>query len=229
MSTAQEQAARSSVTQPADIPNRDFILKFDVAGEQMQDAVLATASPAGSKVPGGYFTLILQPPARVRAEDVTPRELIFVLDTSGSMRGSPSKRRRSDEPRARRLCAADTFNLITFSGDTHILFPEPVHATPDNIRKAQEVSAESRSGSGGTEMMKAIRASLEGSDNAGHVRVVCFMTDGEVGNDMEIIAEVQRHPNARVFAFGIGSSRQSFSARQDGAVRPRRGGLRGTQ
>ena len=43
-----------------------------------------------------------------------------------------------------------------------------------------------------------------------HLRVVCFMTDGYVGNDMEIIAEVQRHPNARVFAFGIGSSVNHF-------------------
>ena len=42
------------------------------------------------------------------------------------------------------------------------------------------------------------------------MRVVCFMTDGEVGNDMEIIGEVQKHPNARVFAFGIGSSVNRF-------------------
>src|SRR5207237_121056 len=47
-------------------------------------------------------------------------------------------------------------------------------------------------------------------DEAGHVRVVCFMTDGEVGNDMEIIAEVQRHPRARVFSFGIGQSVNRF-------------------
>ena len=55
-------------------------------------------------------------------------------------------------------------------------------------------------------MMKAIKASLDPSDAQGHVRIVCFMTDGYVGNDMEIIGEVQKHPNARVFAFGIGSS-----------------------
>lgn len=54
-------------------------------------------------------------------------------------------------------------------------------------------------------MMKAIRAALDASDERDHVRVVCFMTDGYVGNDMEIIGEIQRHPNARVFSFGIGS------------------------
>src|SRR5437016_5798481 len=103
----------------------------------------------------------------------------------------------------------DTFNLITFSGDTHVLFPRPVPATPENLRQAQSFLA-SRSGSGGTEMMKAIKAALDPSDASDHIRVVCFMTDGEVGNDMAIIGEVQKHPNARVFAFGIGSSVNRF-------------------
>src|SRR6185437_13749246 len=95
------------------------------------------------------------------------------------------------------------------SGDEHILFPEPVPATKENLRKAQAF-LETRQGGGGTEMMKAIKASLNPSDKQDHVRIVCFMTDGYVGNDMEIIGEVQKHPNARVFAFGIGSSTNRF-------------------
>src|SRR5262245_26158005 len=59
-------------------------------------------------------------------------------------------------------------------------------------------------------MIKAIRAALDPSDKQDHVRIVCFMTDGYVGNDMEIISEVQKHPNARVFSFGIGSSVNRF-------------------
>jgi Ca-activated chloride channel family protein len=103
----------------------------------------------------------------------------------------------------------DTFNLITFSGNTHILFPEPVPATRESLARAQEFLA-SRSAGGGTEMMKAITAALEPSDASDHIRIVCFMTDGYVGNDFEIISEVQKHPNARVFAFGIGSSVNRF-------------------
>jgi len=103
------------------------------------------------------------------------------------------------------LYPQDTFNLITFAGDTHILFPQTVPATKENLRKAQQFLA-SREGSGGTEMMKAIRAALEPSDKQDHIRIVCFMTDGYVGDDMTIISEVQKHPNARVFSFGIGSS-----------------------
>ena len=136
--------------------------------------------------------------------------MVFVLDTSGSMMGFPIEKAKEAMKLAMdALNPRDTFNLITFAGDAHILFPQPVPATPDNLRKAQEF-LRSRQGSGGTEMMKAIRAALDTSDQQGHVRVVCFMTDGEVGNDMEIIGEVQKHPNARVFAFGIGSSVNRF-------------------
>jgi TonB family protein len=59
-------------------------------------------------------------------------------------------------------------------------------------------------------MMDAIRAALAPSGEQDHVRIVCFMTDGHVGNDMEIVSEIQKHPNARVFAFGIGSSVNRF-------------------
>ncbi|MDP3001202.1 MAG: VIT domain-containing protein [Bryobacterales bacterium] len=187
------------------LPNKDFILRYDVLGRQMQDAVLTHRAARG-----GFFTLILTPPERVAERDITPKEIVFVLDTSGSMSGFPiEKAKEAMRLALNGLNPQDTFNLITFSGDTHILFPEPVPATPANLSQAQAFLA-SRSGGGGTEMMKAIRAALDPSDSQRHLRVVCFMTDGFVGNDMEIIAEVQRHPNARVFSFGIGSSVNRF-------------------
>src|SRR6185295_2252341 len=187
------------------IPNKDFVLSYDVAGKNIQDALLAHRSDKG-----GFFTLILQPPDRVVAEDVTPKELVFVLDTSGSMSGFPIEKAKETMKLALDgLYPADTFNLITFAGDTSILFPQPVAATPANLKKAQAFLAD-RSGSGGTEMMKAIQASLEATDSQDHVRIVCFMTDGYVGNEAEIISEVQKHPNARVFGFGIGSSVNKF-------------------
>src|SRR2546421_3760191 len=189
----------------ATIPNKDFIFRYDVAGKKIADALLTHSSAQG-----GYFTLILQPPERVTVEDVTPKELVFVLDTSGSMYGFPIEKAKETMKLALdNLYPYDTFNLITFSGDEHILFPEPVPATKENLAKAQAF-LESRQGSGGTEMMKAIKASMDPSDKQDHMRVVCFMTDGYVGNDMEIIGEVQKHPNARVFAFGIGGSVNRF-------------------
>jgi Ca-activated chloride channel homolog len=188
-----------------EIPNRDFLLKYDVAGKGIEDTVLTHHDSRG-----GFFTLILQPPQHAAAEDIAPRELVFVLDTSGSMSGFPIEKAKE----TMRLALADlnprdTFNLITFSGDTRILFPKPVPATAENMRLAQSVLAGSY-GSGGTEMMKAIKAALDPTDSQDHVRVVCFMTDGYVGNDLDIVAEVKRHPKARVFAFGIGTSVNRF-------------------
>jgi Ca-activated chloride channel homolog len=103
----------------------------------------------------------------------------------------------------------DTFNLITFAGDTHVLFDKPVSATKANLEKAQAF-LDGQRGGGGTEMMKAIKASLAPSDSQSHLRIVCFMTDGYVGNEGEILSEIKKHQNARVFSFGIGSSVNRF-------------------
>jgi Ca-activated chloride channel family protein len=223
-----------------EIPNRDFILKYDVAGGKIEDALLVHANassghnskggdgePSVGSAGGGYFSFILQPPDRVRDEDATPRELIFVLDTSGSMSGFPIETAKKTMRRAiEHLRPGDTFNLITFAGDTQILFPSPVMATAANVNQAIQFM-EGRRGGGGTEMMKAIRAALGEqqcgptencavneravrSDDRTPLRVVCFMTDGYVGNDMQIVAEVQKHPEARVFSFGIGTAVNRF-------------------
>src|SRR5690349_15525291 len=170
----------------ATIPNKDFVLKYQVAGETINDALLAHRTDRG-----GFFTLILQPPQRVSAEDVMAKELVFVIDTSGSMQGFPfAKARETLLLALDNLYPHDTFNLITFAGETKILFSEPVPTTPENVNKAKKLLA-SAGTDGGTEMMKAIKAALDPSDSQQHVRIVCFLTDGLVGNDNEILAEVQ--------------------------------------
>src|SRR5215475_4123961 len=93
------------------IPNKDFILRYDVAGQKIADAMLTHSAGAG-----GFFTLILQPPERVTTEDVTPKELVFVLDTSGSMSGFPIEKAKETMKLAlNNLYPADTFNMITYA------------------------------------------------------------------------------------------------------------------
>jgi Ca-activated chloride channel family protein len=204
--TLVERASASKATvrlaQRTAIPNKDFILRYDVAGRKIGDAVLTHRDRRG-----GFLSLVLTPPEqRPAVAEVTPKELVFVLDTSGSMSGFPIEKAKETMRLALdALYPQDTFNLITFSGDTEILFPEPVPATPDNLARARQFLS-TRSGRGGTEMMKAIRAALEPTDSQKHIRIVCFMTDGYVGNDLEILAAIRRHANARIFSFGIGSS-----------------------
>src|SRR5436853_7199366 len=100
---------------------------------------------------------MIEPPRKTGAADAMPKELVFVLDTSGSMMGFPiEKAKEAMKLALDGLYPQDTFNLITFSGDTHILFDKPVPATKENLAKAQAFLS-SREGSGGTEVMKAIK------------------------------------------------------------------------
>ena len=187
------------------LPNKDFILRYSVAGREIGDSVLSYQDDDS-----GYFTLVLQPPQRVTVEDVTPKELVFVLDTSGSMSGFPIEKAKETMKLALDgLYPRDTFNLITFAGETKVLFEKPVPATMLNLAKAQAFLA-ARVGGGGTEMMTAIRTALEPSRSSEHVRIVTFMTDGYVGNDQAILQAIQEYSNARVFSFGIGSSTNRY-------------------
>jgi Ca-activated chloride channel family protein len=197
-----------TLTNQAEIPNKDFILRYRLATDEIGDAFLAHHDERGS-----FFTLILQPPRKVVPEQLVPRELIFVLDVSGSMHGFPIEKAKEVMSKLiDTMHAGDTFNLITFAGHTRILWAEPRPNTPENRAEAQALLS-SLKGGGGTEMMKAINAALVQTRSAAEatgprpLRVVCFMTDGYVGNDMAIIDAVRKNADTtRVFSFGIGNS-----------------------
>ncbi|MFH1418895.1 MAG: VIT domain-containing protein, partial [Planctomycetota bacterium] len=149
------QAETIELAGSTEIPNRDFILTWRQAADTITESILTHTGEHGN-----FFTLILQPPERVKDAQAVPRELIFVLDTSGSMSGFPIDKAKECMAKAMDgLRDNDTFNLITFAGDTHILWDEPRPGTWENIAEAQNFLA-SREGSGGTEMMTAINAAL---------------------------------------------------------------------
>lgn len=209
--------ATVSLKQKNEIPNRDFVLKYRVAGQDIGDAVL---THAGAK--GGFFTLVLQPPARVTPQQATPKEMIFVIDCSGSMSGFPIEKAKA----TMKLCIEamnpnDTFNLVTFAGGLGYCFDMVVPNTPANQRKALDYLANLQGG-GGTEMMKAINAALGGPHDPERLRIVCMMTDAYIGNDMEILDAIQKNAkDTRVFSFGIGNSINRFLI--DGMARAGRG------
>ncbi len=198
--------ARVELEDKATIPNRDFVLRYAVAGKEIGDAVLTHASAKG-----GFFTLILQPPDRVPEEQITPKEMIFVIDCSGSMSGFPiEKAKKTMKMCIEQMNAYDTFNLISFAGGTGYCFNAPVPNTRENQRKALDY-LNALQGGGGTEMMAAIQAALANQNDPERLRVVCFMTDGFIGNDMAILDAIKESADsARVFAFGIGNSVNRF-------------------
>jgi Ca-activated chloride channel family protein len=201
-------AGQATVTlaNKTEIPNKDFILHYRTATDAIGDAFLVHTDERGT-----FFTLILQPPQRVLPEQAMPKEMIFVIDRSGSMSGFPIEKAKETMRLAiERMNPYDTFNLLSFSGGTGRCFPRAVPNTPQNRAIALRYLADLY-GSGGTEMMPAIREALGGPHDPRRVRIVAFMTDGYIGNDFAIIDAVRQHAGtARVFAFGIGNSVNRF-------------------
>lgn len=188
------------------IPNRDFVLSWRQSAEHVTDQVFTHTGAHGN-----YFAIMLRPPARVDDAMAVPRELVFVLDTSGSMRGFPMEKSREVVDRAlATMREGDTFNVITYSGATRVLWPSPRPATTQNIAEARQLLA-TLQGGGGTEMMTAIEAALTQApveeDRVRPLRIAMFFTDGDVGNDVAIIDAVKKNRGTtRVFTFGIGNS-----------------------
>lgn len=186
--------------------DRDFRLRWRVGGEAPEVGLLAWRNPTLGREPG-VFTLVVQPPAGAADEEASPRELVFVLDCSGSMTGRPLEAAKEVVRRALRAArSGDTFQIIRFSVAASALGPRPVPATPTNVARALRY-LESLRGEGGTEMIAGIRAALEYPADPERLRIVAFLTDGYIGNEREILAAVRRRlGEARLFSFGIGSS-----------------------
>jgi Ca-activated chloride channel family protein len=198
--------ATVSLLNQVTIPNKDFILRYRTASENIGDALFIHEDQRGR-----FFTLIVQPPRRVPSEHTVPKEILFVIDRSGSMSGFPIEKAKETMRLAiNQMHPHDTFNLLSFSGGTGRCFPRPVPNTAHNRAIALQYLADLH-GSGGTQMMPAIMEALGGEHDPERVRIVAFMTDGYIGNDFAIIDAVRQHAGtSRVFAFGIGNAVNRF-------------------
>jgi Ca-activated chloride channel family protein len=203
----------------AEMPNKDFMLRYRTATDAIGEALLLHQDQRGT-----FFTLILHPPQRVQPAQAVPKELLFVIDRSGSMRGFPIEKAKETMRLAiDNMHPHDTFNLLSFAGGTGRCFPAPVANTPQHRAIARQYLADLH-GSGGTEMMPAIMEALGGTHDPQRLRVVAFMTDGYIGNDYAIIDAVRTHAGtSRVFAFGIGNAVNRFLL--DGMAHAGRGGV----
>lgn len=184
------------------IPNKDFVLRYKVAGSQIKTAMLTHQDKHGS-----YFTMMLYPPADLGQVQRSPMEMVFVLDCSGSMKGKPLTQAKDAISHAlQSLTERDTFQIIQFSSNASQLGAEPVLATEENIKRGLKYLA-SLNGGGGTQMIEGIKAALDFPHDEGRFRLVSFMTDGFIGNEQQILGTLHDKLGAsRVFSFGVGSS-----------------------
>lgn len=189
--------------------DKDVRLRWRVGGAAPEMGLLTWQDPGSNDArgTGGYFTLILQPPREVAEASAAPRELVFVLDCSGSMSGAPIAAAKDVVRRAlKSVRPGDAFQIIRFSDRASGYSRQPVPATPENVQRALAY-LEGLQGEGGTEMISGIRAALGYAPDPERLRIVAFLTDGYIGNESEILAEVRRLIGAaRLFSFGIGTS-----------------------
>jgi Ca-activated chloride channel family protein len=184
------------------IPNKDFVLRFRVAGKTMKTAMVTHEDHRG-----GFFTMMLYPPAAIEELERAPLELVFVLDCSGSMSGEPLKQAKAAIRHAlKNMDERDTFQLINFSVDARQFGREPVRASRENIARALRY-LDSLQSEGGTMMIEGVKAALDFPHDDSRLRFVCFMTDGYIGNEADILYAVhEKLGESRIFSFGVGSS-----------------------
>lgn len=197
--------AKISLKDKETIPNKDFVLSWDVAGDALKSGYLTHRD---SKSESGYFTLMLLPPKRVTVDKIAPKEMIFLIDCSGSQQGAPlEKAKETLSYIVDHMNPQDTFQIIAFAQHQRLLF----EGKPQQVTGAKKVEAnkfiESLTANGGTWMGPAVEKACAIPPDEHRLRIVTFMTDGYVGNDLEILGMIKKNRNtSRWFSFGTGNS-----------------------
>jgi Ca-activated chloride channel family protein len=182
--------------------NRDFVLKYRLAGDKVQSGLLL--------YPGkdeNFFLAMIQPPKQVKVSVIPAREYVFIVDVSGSMHGYPldiSKKLLRDL--IGNLRPTDRFNVLLFSGASSLLDETSLLANQANIEKAISF-IDNQQGGGGTELLPALNRALNLKGTEGFARSFVIATDGYVTVEKEAFDLIRKNMDkANFFAFGIGTS-----------------------
>jgi Ca-activated chloride channel family protein len=183
-------------------PDRDFVLQWQPLPQAQPHAASFSEDVDGAH----YNLLMLMPPASMVGERL-PRELILVIDTSGSMGGESIRQARAAIDMAlSQLHPQDRFNVAEFNSGLWPWRPQAVQATSDAVADARAWVAQLQA-RGGTEMAPALHFALSGKAPAGYVRQVVFATDGAVDNPGGLMQLIDTElGDSRLFPIGIGSA-----------------------
>lgn len=187
---------------PAD---RDFELRWQAKDSQAPTAALFTQTKNAKD-----YALVMLTPPKQKLNKVVPRELVFVIDTSGSMDGTSIKQaKKALQYGLAQLKPQDKFNIIRFSDDLESVFTDSRKASRKNLDIAHDFVDWLRA-DGGTEMLPALSMALAGDKESQGLRQIVFLTDGSIGNEDELFGEIQQNlGNSRLFTVGIGSAPNS--------------------
>ena len=164
-----------------------------------------------------YLLAMVTPPTLESAANLLPRELIFVIDNSGSMAGTSIVQAKQSLLFAlNRLRAGDKFNVVRFDDTMETLFDKAVDASSENLAIAKNFVSR-LDAEGGTEMLPALKVALKDAspNDTTRLRQVVFLTDGAVGNEAQLFEEIASHVGrSRLFTVGIGSAPNSYFMRR---------------
>jgi|GEM_PF-4633372 len=185
------------------VPNKDLVVRYRLAGAQPSVGMIAHKSKLG-----GFFSLAIQPPVGRKAVPIAPKQMVFVIDTSGSMAGEPlALIKRALRYALRHLGPKDTFQLVPLATGKPALQATPFANTPAKVRRALSFVNGLTAG-GSSELLAGMPATLAGRASSGRLRIVVLISDGYVGNDAAVLAAVRAKlgPSTRLFPLGVGSS-----------------------
>jgi Ca-activated chloride channel family protein len=191
---------------PGERLDRDFILRWRVDGAALRSTLVCADDAEGR---GGTFQLTLVPPSTA-AVAAKPRDVVFVIDRSGSMGGwKMVAARRAAARMIDTLTSRDRFCVIAFDNAVDFLPGQGlVDASDRNRYRAVEELAKVEA-RGGTEMMQPLQraASFLAGGHDDRERVIVLVTDGQVGNEDHILRELAPYLHkTRMFALGIDQS-----------------------
>ena len=192
-----------------DVPlDHDFELLWRPVASAVPRAMVFRETLAGQP---HYLLMVIPPDVEKHAGLTMPRELIFIVDTSGSMHGASIAQAKRALTRAiDDLGPADRFNIIEFNSSARALYHQSVAADAANLAHARRF-VNGLEANGGTEMRPALRLALDAPGSEAYLRQIVFITDGSVGNEDELYAMIEsRLGNARLFTVGIGSAPNSW-------------------
>lgn len=182
--------------------DRDFVLRYRLAGDRVHTGLVLFEGEQEN-----FFLAMVQPPARPAPARRPPREYVFIVDVSGSMRGFPMETSRKLIRRlVDKLGPQDRFNLMFFAGGSWTLGPRSLRATKANVDRAM-AALDKRRGGGGTQILPALKTALQMPRSSNLSTSFVVITDGYVRVEPEAFQLVRDHlGEANLFTFGIGRS-----------------------
>ena len=195
------------------IPNKDFVIDYKVKqGHEPKAALfINTISDEENIKQDNYFMLMVVPPVENSEKINIGKEIIFIIDVSGSMQGtSINQAKQSLLYSINRLNQGDSFNIIAFNSSYTYLSETPLIYNEESSEKAIRF-INNLNANGGTLPAPALKYAMNMKEDISKVKMLIFMTDGAIGNELDIINLIDNNlKNARLFGVGIGSAPNSY-------------------